>query len=479
VLKLDYVTPPSLSFATSSVGVQSSDSPQSFTLTNAGNAALSFPIPGTGNNPSISTGFTLDSATTCPQLDSSSGTAGSLAANTSCSYAVDFIPQAVGANSGQMVATDTNLNAASPTYATQTISLSGTGLKTAQTITFPNPGAQVYGTSPVLTATATSGLTVTFSSATPGVCTITTGGALTTVSVGSCIIDANQPGDATYAAATQVSQSFSITQAATTTTLGVSSTSINPGQSVTLTATVASTTTGTPTGTVSFYSGTTLLGASTLASGVATLTTTALSAGATNAITASYGGNTDFMTSSTTASIGIVVAPLDFTFSFTGQMTQTVVPGSSVIYQASITPLYGSYAGTVNFTVTGLPAGATYTVTPATVPANTGQRTVLLTIQTAATTALERNTLPLARKLAPLSLALLLPLFGFGDIRRRGRKLSRMLCLLLLVGGLAATAAISGCGSGSGNGSQKTYNVNVTATAGGIQHTAAVKLEIK
>jgi uncharacterized protein YhjY with autotransporter beta-barrel domain len=82
--------------------------------------------------------------------------------------------------------------------------------KASQTITFNNPGAQNFGTSPTLTATASSGLTVTFSSSTTAVCTITTGGVLTTVTTGTCTINANQAGNGTYQAATQVTQSFAI-----------------------------------------------------------------------------------------------------------------------------------------------------------------------------------------------------------------------------------------------------------------------------
>jgi len=59
-------TPPSLSFASTRVGSTSSDSPQTLLLQNIGNAALSFPAPGTGNNPSISTNFVLGGSSTCP-----------------------------------------------------------------------------------------------------------------------------------------------------------------------------------------------------------------------------------------------------------------------------------------------------------------------------------------------------------------------------------------------------------------------------
>lgn len=87
--------------------------------------------------------------------------------------------------------------------------------KAAQTITFANPGAQNYGTSPDLSvlgggASATSGLPVTFTSSTTGVCTITSGGVLTFITAGTCTINADQAGNASYLPATQVSRSFTV-----------------------------------------------------------------------------------------------------------------------------------------------------------------------------------------------------------------------------------------------------------------------------
>ncbi|WP_199171410.1 MULTISPECIES: autotransporter domain-containing protein [Luteimonas] len=79
-----------------------------------------------------------------------------------------------------------------------------------QAITFANPGAQNFGTTPTLVATAGSGLPVTFSSSTNGVCTVTSGGLLAFVTVGICSINADQAGDASNAPALQVSQSFAV-----------------------------------------------------------------------------------------------------------------------------------------------------------------------------------------------------------------------------------------------------------------------------
>ena len=79
-----------------------------------------------------------------------------------------------------------------------------------QTITFSNPGAQNFGTTPTLNATSDSGLTPTFTSITVGVCTITPSGALTFVTAGTCTINADQHGNGSYLAATQVSRSFTV-----------------------------------------------------------------------------------------------------------------------------------------------------------------------------------------------------------------------------------------------------------------------------
>jgi hypothetical protein len=92
----------------------------------------------------------------------------------------------------------------------------------AQTITFAPPGAQNVGTPLALSATATSNLAVTFASTTTSVCTVT-GTAATMVTTGTCTIQATQPGNTTYAAATMVSQSFTVNGEAQTITFG------NPG----------------------------------------------------------------------------------------------------------------------------------------------------------------------------------------------------------------------------------------------------------
>jgi hypothetical protein len=81
-------------------------------------------------------------------------------------------------------------------------------LQHQQGIAFPSPGFQVIGSTPApLAATSDSGLTVSFASTTPDVCTVS-GSTLTLVSRGQCSITASQAGDTNYAAATPAVATF-------------------------------------------------------------------------------------------------------------------------------------------------------------------------------------------------------------------------------------------------------------------------------
>jgi sugar lactone lactonase YvrE len=131
---IDVADIPSLSFAGTELGSTSVDSPQSVTVLNIGNAALDFPVPAAGTNPSIASSFMLDSATTCPEVRSSA-VAGTLHSGSSCVYAIDFVPVVPGSVSGSLVLTDTNQNAPAPGYFEQRIGLVGTGIASDATRT--------------------------------------------------------------------------------------------------------------------------------------------------------------------------------------------------------------------------------------------------------------------------------------------------------------------------------------------------------
>ena len=84
---------------------------------------------------------------------------------------------------------------------------------TAQAITFGAVADKVFSTATsALSATASSGLAVTLASLTPSYCTVS-GSTLTIVAAGSCQVKATQAGNTTFAAATDVTNTFNITKA--------------------------------------------------------------------------------------------------------------------------------------------------------------------------------------------------------------------------------------------------------------------------
>jgi parallel beta-helix repeat protein len=124
---------------------------------------------------------------------------------------------------------NTTYKAATPVQRSFTIG------KAAQTITFPTPANQLYGTAPfALTATASSGLTVTYR-VVSGPATVS-GKLVTLTGTGTVTIEASQAGNANYNAAYAVQRSFTVT--APLTMAGANTISSN---TITETTTVAST----------------------------------------------------------------------------------------------------------------------------------------------------------------------------------------------------------------------------------------------
>ena len=105
------------------------------------------------------------------------------------------------------------VGAGSPSAASNTVTAS-----TAQTITFQDPGLLLAGGNATLTATASSGLPVSYSTTTPTVCTVTAGGALTLLTAGSCVVEVNQAGDSTYDPAAMVLRSLVVAPGSVTLT---------------------------------------------------------------------------------------------------------------------------------------------------------------------------------------------------------------------------------------------------------------------
>jgi lysophospholipase L1-like esterase len=171
----------------------------------------------------------------------------------------------------------------------------------SQTIAFPSIADTTYGQAAfTLNATASSGLPVSFASATPAVCWVSEI-SVTLIAGGTCIIQANQPGNVDYAAAPSVSQSFNIRRAIQTVTFApVPATTLLTG-TVTLSASASS---GLP---VSFASTTPLVCA------VSGSTATLLAVGICT-VNASQAGNLQYSSSSSTHGFSVTLAPQKITF---------------------------------------------------------------------------------------------------------------------------------------------------------------------
>jgi hypothetical protein len=135
-----------------------------------------------------------------------------LAGGSTAQAAIDFEHIfAVGTYSVLLTATDGNGGTAS---CTTSVTVTPAGL-TSQTITFGALSPVTYGVAPAtLTATATSGLPVTFSRIS-GPATVVNG-LLTVTGAGTVVVRASQAGDATYAAAASVDRTFVVSPAALT-----------------------------------------------------------------------------------------------------------------------------------------------------------------------------------------------------------------------------------------------------------------------
>jgi hypothetical protein len=201
-----------------------------------------------------------------------------------------------------------NYNSHTSSALTQTVNQAST---TTAISSSANPSS--FGQTVTFTATVTASTsgtptgTVTFKDGgtTLGTGTLNSSGqatfATSSLAVGSHSITAVYGGDSNHLGSTSPVLTQTVNQAATTTGL---TSSLNPstfGQKVTFTATVTASTTGTPTGKVTFKDGSSTLGTGTLnSSGQATFSTASLARG-THSITAVYGGDSNYLGSTSPA----------------------------------------------------------------------------------------------------------------------------------------------------------------------------------
>jgi hypothetical protein len=285
---------------------------------------------------------------------------------------------------------------------------------------------------------------------------------------------------------------LTITKAASAITLLSGTNPALLSTSIPLTVTVLSPA-GMPTGTVNFLDSATLLGSAPLLNGTASLGVSTLTAGS-HMLIATYSGDANFAGAAsdalTQAVVEITASAGEGGGSSSNNTSQTVSAGGSATFSLSILPINGiSFPTATVLTLTGMPAGATTTVSPTTwtqtsstlwtLPANSPLSNVSITIQLPAGTA-HVDAGPGQGRTLPLLWALLLA----PCLRRMRRKFKWQMqtaLLLLLAAGCAAATAISACGS-SGQAvvtPPQSYTINETLSAGTQSYDATLTLTVE
>ena len=190
-------------FATSSTTqaatFSSTFTPQIITFANPGTQTVGIPLTlvATTTAPGLIVSFAADPTTT---------SVCTVSGNTTIGFTATFL----ASGTCLINASQAGNSIYGPATVSQTFTVNGT----PQTITFNNPGTQLYVvglTVPLSASTTATGLTVSFASGTTSVCTVNSNGTSASIlSTGTCTITASQAGTAVYAAATPVIQSFLI-----------------------------------------------------------------------------------------------------------------------------------------------------------------------------------------------------------------------------------------------------------------------------
>ena len=414
-----------------------------------------------------------------------------------CSVAVPGGILSTGANAISATSSATSIAPLASTNSQITVAAASTTLAT--TVSAPSA---TYGTPVTLTATATPSTVgsptgpVTFYSdgAAVGSAYLSSGFATITLSsltASPHSITAVYSGDANYSGSTALTgSSLAITPAASTLALTLSSAIVPAATGVTLTAAVHSSTTGMPTGIVIFSSNGTVIGNSTILNGRASVTLSTLADGV-NAITTTYAGDLNFIGSSTLSAQTLTIT--DFSMSVpTSMSTITSQSGSSSSVPFTLAAING-FTGTVVLSGTGLPPGATMSISPATVQMTPGSAAnATITMVSAAPHARlhdkeHRNTpgeLPLCYGFTVMPLILL----GIRNARNAGKRVTSVrgcslaFLITLLAGVGFLTMALSGCGGSSSVTAAppaSSYTITVTGTSGPLQRSVTLTWNIQ
>ncbi len=238
-------------------------------------------------------------------------------------------------------------------------------------IAAPNSPTAIPTGTVTLTYTGTTSGTLATGTLTAGVATLTS----SALPVGAYSITAIYSGSTAFAPSTSTAQPLTITASTSITNLAISAANLTVGQTETLTATIVGISGLPPTGTVTFFDGTTSLGSSPIttnaAASTATLALTTLTAG-THPITARYLGDANYLTSASpiqTVTVGfqtttttLQATPATLALGATETLTAVITGGTIPPQTGSVTFFDGTTTlGTVNVTANATGSTATFT----------------------------------------------------------------------------------------------------------------------
>ncbi len=296
----------------------------------------------------------------------SSSTAG-ITASGSCSISGTTVTMTSGTGTCGLTATwaaDNNYSSATASQSTAATKINSTTTITSDT---PNPSTvgQAVTVSFTVTGNGTPTGNVTVGDGAGDSCTATVAAgscSLTFAAAGTKTLTASYSGDGNFNSSSSAGVTQSVNKANTTTTI---TTHIpNPsvvGQAVTVKFTIVPVApgSGVPTGNVTVADGAGDTCTATVASGGCSVT---LAASGTKTLTASYGGDTNFNSST---SAGVAHDVTDFSMSV-DSTSQTVKAGQRAKYTVTLTPL-GAFTGTIALSCAGTPPNATCSASPTSV----------------------------------------------------------------------------------------------------------------
>lgn len=425
----------------------------------------------TGNQPLIFTGTTYASNVTVPFSLASAASNGCLLGSTNaipvagnCLVTANFAPTVAGTDTDTIAPITNAANNANVSAVLSGLAIYLTSTSTTINVTSPTTTSYSYGQTLTVTATTTLNSNVgiptgsfiftvdgsqqppiPFGSTSTTTTTLTATITLGNLTVGAHSVSVNQIFTAPpyLYASSGVSLNFSVLKAQTTTTLTAVPSSSGPNVSTTFTSTTTLATGSGATGTVNFYSGTTLVNPSPIvinsATGVASYVATSTYVFPSNSFTAVYSGDPNFSGSTSSA-----LQPTG-NFTLTTPFTVVNIPqGGNVTNSIVLTPYFG-YSGTITPTCSGLPAYATCNFQPVSaVVSGTAQVPFTIYIYTSTTVTAENHPNMDGSR---LTLAMLSPLglLALAFARRRRLLGGHVLMTLAIALSLGAAVGLSGC----------------------------------